>query len=128
MLKYLFLITFINPIHSFFIGAATSSYQIEGWNIGECIWDKYANEHHLHNVENGTNHYILYKDDIKLMKELGIRDYRFSISWNRIMPSSHYINQEGIDFYHSLIDTLKENNIEHANMNTDSLFKKTNCN
>jgi len=110
---FLIMSLFCQPIKSFFIGVATSSYQIEGWNVGECIWDKYTKEHSLHNVENATNHYALYKKDIELMKDLGIREYRFSISWNRIMPNGHLkINKEGVDFYHSLIDTLLENKIE----------------
>jgi beta-glucosidase/6-phospho-beta-glucosidase/beta-galactosidase len=109
----LLIISFIVPIQSFFIGVATSSYQIEGWNVGECIWDKYTQEHNLHNVENATNHYVLYKKDIELMKDLGIRHYRFSISWNRMFPENEScINKEGVDFYHSLIDTLIENEIE----------------
>jgi beta-glucosidase/6-phospho-beta-glucosidase/beta-galactosidase len=103
----------ILPVNSFFIGVATSSYQIEGWNVGECIWDKFTNEKNLENVNNATNHYILFKKDVELMKNLGVKEYRFSISWNRIMPNKHLvINQEGIQFYHSLIDTLLENEIE----------------
>jgi len=116
MISYVFIVnTFAMNVYSstFFIGAATSSYQIEGWNVGECIWDKYTKEHSLTQVGNATNHYALFKEDVRLMKNLGIRQYRFSISWNRIMPTGHMeINTEGIAFYHSLLDALQEHGIE----------------
>jgi len=102
----------IRSIQGFFIGVATSSYQIEGFNVGECIWDEFTKEFQLTPVGNATNHYQLYQQDIELMKSLGFRHYRLSISWNRILPEPHTINQEGIDFYHHLIDSLLEQDIE----------------
>lgn len=108
------LIFFLLPYlsNSLFIGTATSSYQIEGWNKGINIWDKYVQEQNLEPVGNGTNHYILYKEDIQRMKELGFTHYRFSISWTRIMPFQwNQVDQEGIQFYHNLIQECLNQNI-----------------
>lgn len=99
----------------FIWGAATAAYQVEGaYNEdgkGLNIWDVTTDvvgcvKHH----ENGNvacDHYHRYKDDIKLYKELGIRYYRFSISWTRIIPDgTGEINQKGISFYSDLVDEL----------------------
>lgn len=99
-------------LDAFFIGVATSSYQIEGSNVGECIWDQFTQDYHLTPVGNATHHYVLFQEDVALMKSLGFSHYRFSISWNRILPEPHIVNQEGIDFYHKLLDTLKDHDIE----------------
>ena len=110
--RWLLLNLCMSPIQGFFIGVATSSYQIEGSNVGQCIWDEFTNEFHLTPVGNATNHYQLYQQDIELMKSLGFQHYRFSISWNRILPEPNTINKDGIQFYHQLIDLLIENKIE----------------
>ena len=78
----------------FLWGTATASYQIEGaWSEdgkGELIWDRFA--HTPGKIDNGdtgdvaVDHYHLYKEDVRLMKELGAKAYRFSISWPRIFP------------------------------------------
>ncbi len=102
-------------------GAATASYQIEGaWDEdgkGENIWDRFS--HTPGNVENGDtgdvacDHYHRWKEDIGLMKEIGIKSYRFSISWGRIFPEGRgAANPAGIDFYSQLVDELLENDIE----------------
>ena len=104
----------------FLWGAATASYQIEGaWNEdgkGLNIWDDFT--HRPGKIsDNSTgdtacDHYHRYKEDVKLMKECGLKAYRFSISWARILPEgTGRINQKGIDFYNSLIDELLANNI-----------------
>ena len=99
-------------INSFFVGVATSSYQIEGQNKGISIWDSFLQNKNLHPVGNATNHFLLYKDDIKLMNDLGIKHYRFSISWTRIMPFEwNKIDPEGIQFYHNIIDECLKYNI-----------------
>lgn len=96
----------------FFIGTATSSYQIEGWNRGKSIWDEFTEKRNLHPVLNATNHYKMYKEDVKLMADLGIKDYRFSISWTRIMPNQiNVIDRDGLEFYHNLLDELNKYNI-----------------
>ena len=99
----------------FMWGAATASYQIEGaYNEdgkGLSIWDVTTSmdgvvRHH----EDGRvacDHYHRYKEDIKLFKELGIKYYRFSISWPRIIPTGEgEINPKGIEFYSNLVDEL----------------------
>ena len=99
----------------FIWGSATSSYQIEGsaqeggraWSI----WDAFAHTPgRTTNQDTGDiacDHYNRYKEDVKLMADLGLKAYRFSISWSRIQPDGQgEINQEGIQFYSNLIDEL----------------------
>ena len=106
----------------FIWGIATSSYQIEGaptaGGRGPSVWDIFSHTHgKIKNNDNGDvacDHYHLYQDDIKLMKDLGVNAYRFSIAWPRIFPkgTEKTVNQKGIDFYDSLVDTLLENDIK----------------
>ncbi|HDQ71243.1 MAG TPA: beta-glucosidase [Chloroflexi bacterium] len=102
-------------------GAATSSYQIEGaWDEdgkGESIWDRFS--HTPGNVKNGDtgdvacDHYHLWRQDVTLMKELGLQAYRFSIAWPRLLPEGRRpVNDDGIAFYERLVDRLLENEIE----------------
>jgi len=101
-------------------GAATASYQIEGaWNEdgkGESIWDRFTHTPgKIKNNDTGdvaNDHYRLWKKDIDLMKQLGLKAYRFSISWPRILPTGRgNINKQGLDFYDRLVDGLLESNI-----------------
>ncbi len=102
----------IFPEH-FLWGAATSAYQIEGaWNEdgkGESIWDRFA--HTPGRIENGESgdvacdHYHLWENDIQLMKILGLKAYRFSIAWPRVLPGGRgQVNPRGLDFYDRLVD------------------------
>ncbi len=102
-------------------GAATSAYQIEGaWKEdgkGLSVWDKLS--HQKSNIKNGDNgdiscdHYHRYKKDVRMMKEMGIQSYRFSVSWPRIFPKgSGKPNQKGLNFYRKLIETLLDANIK----------------
>ncbi|KFE60865.1 GH1 family beta-glucosidase [Hyalangium minutum] len=102
-------------------GAATSSYQIEGAALedgrGESIWDRFSKT--PGKVEDGTNgdvacdHYHRFREDVALMKRLGIKHYRFSVAWPRILPTGRQkVNQAGLDFYGRLVDTLLEAGIE----------------
>src|SRR5499426_4619606 len=99
----------------FYWGTATSSYQIEGaWNEdgkGPSIWDTYA--HTPGRIRDGSNgdvandHYHRYKEDVKLMKDLAAKAYRFSIAWPRIFPEgTGQPNAKGLDFYNRLVDEL----------------------
>tara|TARA_B100001248_G_scaffold257483_1_gene240065 strand:- start:2466 stop:3773 length:1308 start_codon:yes stop_codon:yes gene_type:complete len=98
--------------NALFIGSATSSLQIEGHNKGITIWDEYVLEKNLHPINNASNHYIQYKEDIKLINDMGSKDYRFSISMSRIMPHKWMeIDEEGINFYHNIIDECLSYNI-----------------
>jgi beta-glucosidase len=101
----------------FLWGAATAAYQIEGaWNLdgkGESIWDRFVHTpDHVKNGETGDvacDHYHHWQSDIQLMKETGLRAYRFSISWPRVIPTGQgNINQVGLDFYDRLVDGLLE--------------------
>lgn len=101
-------------------GTATAAYQIEGATSedgrGQSIWDVFS--HTPGRIVNGDtgdtacDHYHRFKEDIQMMKELGYRNYRFSIAWPRILPDGKgKINQAGIDFYNRLIDELLASNI-----------------
>lgn len=105
----------------FIWGTATSSYQIEGAAYkdgkGPSIWDAFSRiPGKTHRGETGAiacDHYHRFKQDIKLMQDMGIKAYRFSISWPRIMPTGKdSVNEAGVQFYSDLIDTLIEANIE----------------
>lgn len=101
----------------FLWGAATASYQIEGSPLadgaGSSIWHRFS--HTPGNILNGdtgdvaADHYRRYKEDIALMKEMGLKGYRFSIAWPRIYPyGKGKINVKGMDFYDRLVDELLE--------------------
>ncbi len=105
----------------FIWGCASSAYQVEGaWNEdgkGPSIWDTFV--HTPGKIANGetgdiaVDHYHRYKEDVALMKELGLDAYRFSTSWPRILPNgTGDINQAGLDFYDRLVDELLRNKIE----------------
>lgn len=102
-------------------GTATASYQIEGaWNEGGkglSIWDVYSHQKgniaFEHNGDTACDHYHRYKEDVALLRELGVRSYRFSLSWPRLIPDGiGEINHEGVTFYNGLIDELLANGIE----------------
>ncbi len=102
-------------------GAATSAYQIEGAvsedGRGESIWDRFVSI--PGNVAGGDtgdvacDGYHRYREDIRLMHELGLTGYRFSISWPRILPDgTGRTNPAGLDFYDRVVDELLANGIE----------------
>lgn len=99
----------------FLWGAATAAYQIEGaWNEdgkGESIWDRFTHTpYKIYNGDTGDvacNHYHHMPEDVALMKTLGLKTYRFSISWPRVLPQGQgRPNQKGLDFYDRLVDNL----------------------
>lgn len=101
--------------HGFVFGTASSAYQYEGAvkddGRGPCIWDKFAHTFgkvlDFSNADVAVDQYHRYKEDIDLMKNMGMDAYRFSISWSRIFPNgSGQINQAGIDHYNNLINAL----------------------
>ncbi len=110
----------------FFWGAATAAYQIEGAANEDgrkpSVWDTFSRiPGRTENGDTGDvacDHYHRFKDDIKLMVELGIKHYRFSIAWPRIIPDGRgAVNEKGVDFYRRLTDTLLENGITpHATL------------
>jgi beta-glucosidase len=107
----------------FLWGTATSSYQIEGaayeGNRGASIWDTFSHTPGL--VKGGDtgdvaiDHFHRYKEDIKLMADLGINSYRFSIAWPRLFPHDmDHVEEQGIDFYNKIIDELLAHGIVPA--------------
>lgn len=102
----------------FLWGAASAAYQVEGAykedKKGEGIWDALSVGHVRHG-ENGNiacDHYHRYKEDIALMKKIGLKSYRFSVSWPRIMPEEGVVNRKGLEFYRNLVCELREAGIE----------------
>ena len=102
-------------------GVATSSYQIEGAaetdGRGPSIWDTFSKTPgKVVNGETGDiacDHYNKFKEDIAIMRELGVQTYRFSIAWPRLFPNGdNQREQRGFDFYNELIDELIANGIE----------------
>ena len=98
-------------------GAATASYQIEGAaqedGRGESIWDRFcATPGKVRGGDTGAvscDFYHRYRDDIELMRALGIGSFRFSVAWPRILPDgTGPVNQAGLDFYDRLVDALLE--------------------
>ncbi len=105
---------------NFLWGAATSAYQVEGSPLadgaGASIWHRFTRTPWL--VPGGDNgdvacdHYRRYKEDVALMRELGLNAYRFSVSWSRVLPEGRgRVNEKGLDFYRRLVDALLENGI-----------------
>src|SRR5436190_19669930 len=105
----------------FLWGTATASYQVEGAAAEDgrlpSIWDTFS--HTPGKVANNAtgdvadDHYHRYKDDVQLMKALGVKVYRFSIAWPRVFPNgSGAPNPKGLDFYNRLVDELLANGIE----------------
>jgi beta-glucosidase len=101
----------------FLWGAATAAYQVEGAyredGKGESIWDRFA--HTPGRVENGDtgdvacDSYHRYAEDVEMLKQLGLKSYRFSIAWTRIQPDGRGAgNPRGLDYYRRLVDTLLE--------------------
>lgn len=107
----------------FLWGAATSAYQVEGSPLADgaapSIQHRFA--HTPGNTVDGStgdvaaDHYNRYRDDVALMKELGLGAYEFSVPWSRIVPDGHgAVNQQGLDFYDSLVDALLEAGVKPA--------------
>jgi beta-glucosidase len=105
----------------FIWGAATSAYQIEGSPLadgaGPSNWHRFC--HVPGAILNGDtgdiacDHYRRWADDVRLMKELGLKAYRFSIAWSRILPNGRgKRNEKGLDFYRNLVDALIAYGIE----------------
>ena len=106
---------------TFLWGAATAAYQVEGSPLadgaGPSIWHRFSHTPGL--VLNGDtgdvacDHYRRYREDVALMRELGLNAYRFSISWSRVLPEgTGRANEKGLDFYRRLTDELRSNNIQ----------------
>ncbi|MGI8840150.1 MAG: GH1 family beta-glucosidase [Caulobacteraceae bacterium] len=105
----------------FLWGAATAAYQVEGSPLadgaGMSIWDRFAHTPGL--IRDGDtgdvacDQYRLYRQDVALMRELGLQAYRFSVSWSRVLPAGRGApNLAGLDYYERLVDTLLGSGVE----------------
>jgi beta-glucosidase len=107
--------------NDFLWGASSAAYQIEGaWNEdgkGPSIWDVLSKEPGImkrgENGEVACDHYHRFKEDVALMKEIGLKSYRFSISWSRVLPEgTGKVNEKGLHFYCDLVDELLKTGIK----------------
>ena len=101
-------------------GAATAAYQVEGAfqedGKGPSIWDEFCRvpgaTFEGHSGDVACDHYHRFREDVALMKRFGIKAYRFSISWPRILPQgTGEVNEAGLRFYEELVDELLKNGI-----------------
>jgi len=110
----------IKTKENFIFGVATSSYQIEGAAAEDgkspSIWDVFCKTpgkiYEGHNGDIACDHYHRYKEDIKLMSDIGVNAYRFSISWPRIFPENGKYNPKGMEFYKKLVNELNSKGIK----------------
>jgi beta-glucosidase len=99
-------------------GAATSSFQIEGDRAGraDTVWDEFCRVPGAvrdgHHGDVACDHLARIHDDVRLMADLGLRAYRFSFAWARIVPAEGEVSQVGLDRYRRLVDTLLAHGIE----------------
>ncbi len=123
----------------FIWGASSAAYPIEGAyrdeGKGLSIWDMFAHKPGStwsgHNGDVAADHYHLYKEDVMMMKEMGLKAYRFSISWSRVIPQGRgNLNPAGVAFYDKLVDQLLEAGVDpvvtlfHWDL-PNELYKKT---
>ena len=105
---------------NFHWGVATSAYQIEGASDvdgkGESVWDRFTSRGHIKDKSDGkiaNDFYYRYESDLKLLKELNFKNFRFSLSWPRILPEgTGTINEKGVDYYNRMIDECLRLGIE----------------
>ena len=107
---------------NFLWGAATAAYQIEGSPLadgaGPSIWQRFSHDPRLmaakgHTGDVACDHYNRWREDIALMNELGLKAYRFSVAWGRVLPEgTGRVNEAGLAFYERLVDELLANDIE----------------
>ncbi|MGP9811729.1 GH1 family beta-glucosidase [Rhodopseudomonas sp. NSM] len=111
-------LTHVRP--DFIWGASTASFQIEGAanedGRGQSVWDTYCRTGHVANNDTGDvacDHYHRYREDVALMKALGLQAYRFSVAWPRVLPQgTGAVNEAGLAFYDRLIDELEAAGIQ----------------
>ena len=95
---------------NFELGVSTSAFQIESsYNRSQTIWDDFIKKKKLSDINNGPLHDLKYEEDFKIMKDLGIKEYRFSFSWARFLEEE---GNNGIQLYSDIIRTMKNYEIE----------------
>ena len=113
----------------FLWSASTAATQIEGgWNAdgkGESIWDTLVHDGtgkiaHGENADISIDFYHRWREDVALMKQMGLKAYRFSISWARVLPEGiGKVNEAGIRFYQDFCDELLKNGIQPFRKGTE---------
>lgn len=102
----------------FIWGTATASFQVEGGadKRGETVWDMFCRKENAvkygHDGLIACDHYHRFKEDVAIMKEMGLNAYRLSLSWRRIINEDGSLNEDGVRFYNELIDELLNSGIE----------------
>lgn len=106
---------------NFLWGAASAAYQVEGGYLDdgkkENIWDHFSHQPgrilHGETGDVACDHYHRWREDVALMKDIGLKSYRFSISWARVLPDgTGAVNDKGLQFYSDLVDELLAAGIE----------------
>ncbi|XWS31722.1 hypothetical protein CRYUN_Cryun23aG0100300 [Craigia yunnanensis] len=113
----------------FVFGSATSAYQVEGAASKDgrtpSIWDTFAHSGYANGATGdvAVDQYHKYKEDVKLMAEMGLDAYRFSISWSRLIPNGRGpLNPKGVQYYNNLISELISHGIQpHVTLNNADL-------
>ena len=104
----------------FLWGSASAAYQVEGaWaedGKKPSVWDKFVRipgkTFKATTGDKAVDHYHMYKEDVRLMGEMGLKTYRFSIAWSRIYPDGNgQVNEKGLQFYDDLINECLKYNI-----------------
>ena len=98
-------------------GVASSAYQVEGksreFGSGKNIWHTFTEEGRIldgNTADEGCDHVEFYKEDYALMREFGVKAYRFSVSWARILPEGvGRVNREAVQLYRDMISEMKRN-------------------
>ena len=106
------LLLFLNPLkqYDYKVGVSTSAFQIESsYNRSQTIWDDFIVQKNLDNINKGPLHDLNYEEDLKIMKDLGIKDYRLSFSWARFLDEE---GNNGIELYSNIINKMKSYEIE----------------
>lgn len=105
---------------NFVWGVASSAYQIEGRDkedgAGKCIWDTFSEQGRVFDGQDALtacDHIHRYREDIALMKQMGVKAYRFSVSWARLIPEgTGAVNEKAVAFYRDILEELRKNDIE----------------
>ena len=100
-------------------GVASSAFQVEGRSLeygsGKTIWHTFTEAGRIqdgHTADEGSDHIAFYKEDLALMREFGVKAYRFSVSWARILPQGvGEVNMEAVQLYRDMILEMKKNGI-----------------
>lgn len=106
------LLLFLNPSkqYDYKVGVSTSAFQIESsYNRSQTIWDDFIVQKNLDDINKGPLHDLYYEEDLEIMKDLGIKDYRLSFSWARFLDEE---GNNGFELYSNILSKMKSYGIE----------------